>query len=193
VQKFHIHTLVEGEPMGGKQIGTRVNVYVPGDLKSRMDSIGERVNWSGVACAAFERKLLELQSEQEAESDEALIARLAAAQELEEDQDYAAGLEAGRRWARRSATARQMRRIAEYAERVEEWWDVESPRWNAPFGASACFAFAVWPDRNEDRQAPAEFWEGALAEEACRVDESAYLRGFGEGVLAVWSRVADRL
>ena len=35
----------------------RMSIYVPDDLKGRMDRLSDRVNWSGVAQAAFETEI----------------------------------------------------------------------------------------------------------------------------------------
>jgi hypothetical protein len=40
---------------------TRTSVSVPCDLKRRMEAIGSDINWSNVACEAFERKISELE------------------------------------------------------------------------------------------------------------------------------------
>ena len=39
----------------------KVTVYVPDDLKARMDAVGESVNWSGEAQKAFQCALAQLE------------------------------------------------------------------------------------------------------------------------------------
>jgi hypothetical protein len=39
----------------------RANISIPDDLRHRMDEVeGERINWSALACQAFESKLAEI-------------------------------------------------------------------------------------------------------------------------------------
>ena len=38
----------------------RTTISVPSELKARMDAVDESVNWSAVACQAFELKLAEI-------------------------------------------------------------------------------------------------------------------------------------
>ena len=45
-----------------KMEGTRTTTNIDGSLRARMDASHDRVNWSAVACRAFEEKLLELAS-----------------------------------------------------------------------------------------------------------------------------------
>jgi post-segregation antitoxin (ccd killing protein) len=40
---------------------TRTTISVPRDLKDRMDAVGVAVNWSAVACRAFERRVAEIE------------------------------------------------------------------------------------------------------------------------------------
>src|SRR5262249_23608495 len=78
----------------------RTTISLPPDLKSRMDAVKESVNWSGVAAAAFEAKLKELAARKEPENMEDVVKRLRAAAELEANEEYQAGFEAGQAWAK---------------------------------------------------------------------------------------------
>ncbi len=40
----------------------RVSIYVPGEMKARMDEAGDRANWSGIAQRAFETELHHLEA-----------------------------------------------------------------------------------------------------------------------------------
>jgi hypothetical protein len=129
-----------------------------------------------------------------------VIARLKASEELEANEDYQEGLEAGREWARQIATAKELRRIAEYIERCDagtgnkvNWWDVDHPGWMAPFGATDNFDFKARPSRDGDRDAPDEFWQEALGDLADRVNDADFFHGFGDGAVEVWDQVCDKL
>jgi hypothetical protein len=75
-----------------------------------MDQV-QGVNWSAVASAAFETKLLELATKKEAKGMDEMIARLKAAAALEANQDYQEGYQLGEKWATGKATPRQLRRL----------------------------------------------------------------------------------
>jgi hypothetical protein len=175
--------------MGKPKNVVLTTVSVPRELKARMKAAGGAVNWSAVATRAFEAKLLELESQREAGSMDEVFARLDAAEELEAKEDYQAGLNAGREWARgpgASQRGKTLRRIAEYIEQDDiGWWDHDA-NWLAPFGALDYFVFAAWPDRNDDHAAADEFFQEALGNDAHRVFDADFFHGFGDGVVEVW-------
>jgi hypothetical protein len=164
-----------------------------------MDKVEESVNWSAVAAQAFAAKLRELESQKGVKDMSDVIERLKAAAELEANEDYQDGLEAGRRWAKEDARPKQLRRLSAYIEEFEQpsssvsWWDIDSTGWSAPFGALDYFVFAVWPDRKDDRDASDSFWQGALGDHAHRANDPDYFRGFGEGAVEIWNEVCDKL
>jgi hypothetical protein len=181
----------------------RVTISVPQALRERMEAVKGQVNWSAVATAAFEAKLLEIElSKKRGNMSKAdVVKRLKAAAAEDHREDYEDGKAAGRAWAAETATPKELRRLAEYIEQAEaetgnrvEWWDVDHPGWMAPFGAPDYLVFAVRPKRADERDAPAEFWEQALEEaDRGRVWDSDFLRGFGEGAAEVWSEVRGEL
>jgi hypothetical protein len=163
-----------------------------------MDSEGESVIWSAVAARAFEAELTELASQRKGPTMQEVIARLKAAAKLEANEDYTAGVEAGRKWAKLSARPKELRRLAEYIHSSEtqqgpDWFDVDYPGWMAPFGATCYFVFAAWPNRRHDREAPEEFWQRALDDDAHRIKDADFFHGFGDGVAEIWDQVADEL
>jgi hypothetical protein len=79
----------------------RMNIYVPDDLKSRMDE-AEGVNWSPLACRAFELKLGEIITAKGTRTMQDLISRLRAQKAHEaavSEAAFARSAEIGRRWA----------------------------------------------------------------------------------------------
>src|SRR5271155_4584492 len=78
----------------------KVNLYVPEDLKARMDDTGEAVNWSAVAQRAFREAISTHQIQQGRSDMEHVIERLRASKERYEDRQLAAGKEAGSKWAK---------------------------------------------------------------------------------------------
>jgi hypothetical protein len=185
--------------MGEQQGVIRVNISIARGLKSRMDAVTVPVNWSAVAAQAFEAKLLELASKKEVGSMEDVIARLKASAELEDKDDFQAGFAAGERWAKQTARPKQLRRLEEYIEGCAagdiDWFDVGSPRWKAPWGATGRFALAVLGLDGDvaDRGAAEAFWRSALGTDAERINDPDFFRGFGEGAEALWEAVRDEL
>src|SRR5205809_1051596 len=92
---------------------TRTNISLPRDLKARMDAVTEPVNWSAVAAQAFEAKLAELNARKEGATMEDVIARLKAADALDNKTEFQAGLKNGESWAEKTARPRQLRRLEE--------------------------------------------------------------------------------
>jgi hypothetical protein len=175
----------------------RTTITVPQDLKARMDAVkGE--NWSRVAAVAFRARLREVEMRNKRSlSKEEVVKRLQATQEEDAQQEYAAGEQAGKEWAGRQATAKQLKRAAQWVSSFDNspvtWWDIDSPGWNAPFGPTDRFVFAVLPDRKDDRDAPAEFWKRALGAEADRVADGDFFHGFVDGAVELWEQVEGEL
>jgi hypothetical protein len=184
--------------MAEQQGAVRTNISLPRELKARMDAVKSPVNWSAVAAQAFEAKLLELESTKEVSSMDDVIARLKAAAELEDKQEYQRGFALGQGWAKQEATPKQLRRLEEYVNSFNDldWFDVDSPGWNAPYGATGYFALAVMGLSPEEAQGAEEeqFWQKAIGFPTDRLLADAdFFRGFGEGALAVWDLVQDKL
>jgi hypothetical protein len=176
----------------------RTTISIPRDLKEEMDALGDQVNWSAVAAAAFRAKVFEVQNRRrESMSKEDVIKRMRTADE-NDTEDFDGGKQAGREWAERDASPKELRRLVRYMKGFDSypgvsWWDVDA-NWSGPGGAADRFVWAAWPSRKEDRTASGEFWESALGEDNVdRVEDSDFLRGFGEGAAEVWDEVKDEL
>jgi hypothetical protein len=156
-------------------------------------------NWSAVACRAFESHLLALQSKKGVKDMKDVIERLKAAAEIEASEVYQAGREAGETWAKEDATPKQLRRLTEYTDGIDnepsapDWWDVDYP--HVRVAATYAFAFAalgVNPLNGDVEEAQA-FWSQALGDNAERIEDGDFLHGFGDGAADVWRQVEDRL
>src|SRR5690242_4321225 len=90
----------------------RTTISVPNDLKARMDACGEPVNWSAVACRAFEEKLAEITRRRGAKSMKEVAMRLRASKRRSETEVYNEGSEAGKDWAMHRAEADELERLA---------------------------------------------------------------------------------
>jgi hypothetical protein len=164
-----------------------------------MEALGDQVNWSAVASSAFRAKVAEIETRRKKSMSKTdVVKRLKALQGQGDEEEYKAGKDAGREWAERVAKPKELKRLAGYIEQFARnsvsWWDVDYPGWNAPWGATGSFVLAIWPSRENDRDAPDEFWETALGEDAKnRIDDADFFRGFGEGALEVWQEVEGEL
>jgi hypothetical protein len=98
--------------MGKPKNVVPMTLSVPKDLKTKMEAVTVSVNWSAVASAAFEAKLLNLESKKEVASMHEVIARWKAADELDRNEEYQKGWEAGERWAKQEARPKQLRALA---------------------------------------------------------------------------------
>lgn len=165
--------------------GNRVSIYVPADLKRRMDKTKEDVNWSALACDAFKAKLGELAQRKEAKNMNDIIDRLRASQESTSTEARKDGSECGRTWVRLKAQVPELRRLSALAEREanggDRWSDCEQ------------LAYAILGP-NADRHDVRAFWEdvsGAPDDE--RITDADWLQGFVDGSLELWAELEPQL
>jgi hypothetical protein len=157
-----------------------------------MDAVDEPINWSAIACQAFEAKLAEIIKKKGAKDMKEVVARLRASKSRVGDEQYNVGLEAGQEWASTEAEADELMRIGRWRGSVsgDEWdWQFATPE-NSAYGAGERFVFMVWPEHDGDRQMANEFWERQGYEEH-PLDK--FVHGFADGALAVWNQVRDQI
>ena len=94
----------------------KISIYVPDEMKARMDVAGQRVNWSAITQKAFECELGHVESVQEIKSMTDVIERLRASKEAlaHDSKDY--GRTAGQEWAKQYAEYDQLKRLARLNE-----------------------------------------------------------------------------
>jgi len=100
----------------------RTTITVPWGLKKKMKQVGGRVNWSAVACDAFEEKLESLGPIEEITSIDDAVARMKSMADQQSGNRNEAeqnGMEAGKYWALNSANPDQLRLIEEFWGRVD--------------------------------------------------------------------------
>ena len=124
--------------MDEKPIGyVRTTITVPHQLKRRMQRV-RTVNWSAVACQAFEATLSELSKRPgertmpETPSMDDAFERLRRLKNLpeasENPQDFQDGFQWGRHWAMATATPQELRRLEAFNEHVGPQWPVFDAR-----------------------------------------------------------------
>ena len=114
-----------------------MNIYIPDALKRRMDAV-EGVNWSPLACRAFEIKLAELITKRGAKDMDDVVARLKALKANTDDELTKAGREHGRAWASNTADKPELELLAAHMKarggecdrsfRAEVEWGFRSAR-----------------------------------------------------------------
>jgi hypothetical protein len=77
--------------MGRRTVQTSISI--PSHLRSRMDAVDEQVNWSAIACQAFEQKLAEINKRKELRDISDVVIRLRASRRQFENEQYQAGHE----------------------------------------------------------------------------------------------------
>jgi hypothetical protein len=139
-------------------------------------------------------------SDEECEITRSSMDELAASLRADQEQDRKANRQEGRAAGlsyAKDAPFRELQGVAKYialADRENSpWWDEDAYDW-ANLGAAINFTFAAWPEHKDDATAPRKFWEHALGDDnARRVEDPDFLRGFGDGVVEVWDQVIKKL
>ena len=116
-----------------KKSFSRTTITVPCDLKKRMKRAGSALNWSAIACEAFEAKLEEVGPFEEITSIDGAIERLKATTEPEPAAEVVhsdSGASAGRHWALNLASVEQLSSMEEFQDEVadENWAELLSSR-----------------------------------------------------------------
>lgn len=179
----------------------RVNISVPKDLKSRMEQIGDGVNWSAVATEAFRRKVLEMESKPTTDDTNALAARYDAAEEMEGQEQYQEGRRAGEQWVREGnaqTVLRAMRRLEKVdenpAEDVEYMLGVYGNGMNQGTAVGLAGMMGC-TDEGEGRQSHwhkvKAFWAEILDNKdgAEQIEEYQFALGFVHGAMELWQKI----
>lgn len=180
-----------------KRTSSRTTISIPYELKKRMEKAKEPINWSGLACAAFEAKLNEIQLSQEVKSMSDVIARLRASKQEVDSAEFNEGFEAGQEWAKETATFAELRNLCRLREqlgndRSRSWKEFfDSTTGSSAYGIDERLYCELHPE-DEDRGGSSEFWEGMVGDEpSCQSDE--WVRGFAEGALAIFDQIANQI
>ena len=155
----------------------RMSIYVPDSLKRRMDPLSDRVNWSGIAQAAFETEL-RLYPEWKEDQMTTVIERLRASKQKLSKNDLQWGIGAGQSWAENKAEYIELKRVAGLndPDDDDEFEFDDLPRLLDPEGEMSYH----------------DFWESILGHDA-RDWSSAFQVGFIRGAKSVWSKIEDQV
>jgi hypothetical protein len=155
----------------------RVTLYVSDDLKARMDTAGEAVNWSAVAQRAFLEAVLARAVRKDASDMTNVVERLRVSKERVEARDHAAGKARGAMWAKQDAEYDELQRVAEYDGELSDEAGKDHTVLMSVIDPENEKDPRDWPDIWGQREAPTD----------------AFIKGFIEGATEVFDEVADQL
>jgi hypothetical protein len=144
----------------------RVTIYVPDDLKARMDACGGEVNWSATAQTAFERAIAREVWKMSDDTMERAMARLRASKAEYEQQEREAGTAEGRKWALDRADYAELDRLSRYNGEMTcgalgaYMYDDTPP---CPFWSESVFSI------HEPYPQPSDFWVAGFVDSALAV------------------------
>jgi hypothetical protein len=149
----------------------RVSIYVPDDLKVRMDRIGEAANWSEVVRPAILSAVAN-HEHRKGVSMSTVVERLKASKERYLKETENCGLDAGRRWASNTAEYSELLRVANY-------W--KSSRWEVELGG---LRQLIDPDENLSTEKFCELVGCESFEES-----GEFAEGFARGAAELYDEV----
>lgn len=172
----------------------KLNVYVPDDLKRRMDKVKEPVNWSSLACEAFERKLGEIAEKKKVKAIDDVVQRLRASKIEDVSDLQKQGHDDGVDWAKHRATARELRRLDKVVQDCRGIGKAFNVVGSSAYCSGDHFVMAVMGDEQFSREDSYAFWETNAGRESEELQgEADYVCGFAEGALEVWNEVQDKI
>lgn len=190
----------------------RTTITVPSELKKKMKLLRGQVNWSAVACLAFEAKIEEIGPIEEIENVDAAIQRMKDLQPQSADAgNDSAGHAAGIRWALNQATPQQLAKIEQLRDSMSEnQWnerllnrdgihdltecigpdpdELDQPNWrrgprsHRPGHRS----FDHFPGHKDGRSV----WRSILDS---RPGHPGFFLAFADGALEIWKQIKDQL
>jgi hypothetical protein len=178
----------------------RTTITVPSNIKARMDAIGASENWSAIASKAFEHRLLELESTRMTDTIDEVAQRLKASLELEEKEDYQAGLAAGTKWASRHAKAIHLKRLAQAID--ESGFSVKEQAGvclnGSNNGVGAWLIAVIGPNKERDRK-EVDYLISTMIDvdrtetAAEQMENEQFATGFITGALDIWEQAQSRM
>jgi hypothetical protein len=181
--------------MADEHKSARTTISVPHHLKAQMEAVTEPVNWSALACRAFEAKLAEIAAKKEQKGMDEIVTRLRASKRRVEDEHSQQGDAAGREWVKDQAEADELMRLERWQAEMGVSWDGyfsdDDP--NRAYSAAEQVVFTVWPEYDGNRAAVEDFWTQALGDDTSAADDPEFVKGFVEGALDLWDKVKAQL
>jgi len=151
----------------------RVSIYVPDELKGRMDKAGDAINWSEIARPAF-LSAIAFHEHREGQNMATTIERLRASKAQHFQHVTAGGGRDGRNWATNHAEYADLVRIAKI-EGVPNSW-------------SSALKSAIDPTDDIDWDDAARYLRIEIG-----IDDEEYYEAFVKGAQEVFAEVEDKL
>jgi hypothetical protein len=165
----------------------RTTISLPAELRRRMKSCGEDVNWSAVAARAFAAEVARINTQKDDVRLEDVVARLRSTQGHSRSELFHHGRMQGEKWAQRQATAAELHRL--WAARRDA---------NRKTGTNA----ENWLSSVDDKHTAAEVLSKIVGREKTPLPgsegeklmkSSEYVHGFAAGAIHIWKHVAKKL
>lgn len=115
---------------------------------------------------------------------------------LEADaEDFAAGSEAGKDWAKNTATHRELKRLGAARDRLGDDWKSLFTDDDDHSGHTAAekLAFEIIPKADHDSDGAKDFWACVIGEDTDGPEEPEWLRGFATAALKSWAEDKAKL
>lgn len=158
----------------------RINLYLPDDLKARMDAVGDDgPNWSEVARPAIALAVATEEQRRTGDMNSA-IERLRASKEKLAGDDFAEGTTEGRNWAAQEAEFDELQRVSQLLG-----YNFEITR-----GAKTSLVHAIDP---ESELSPNDVIENLFGEDQQHRVTDARAAGFIVGATEFFAEVEDQL
>ena len=189
-------TLLEMGGMAKTSGSQRTTISIPADIKRRMNNVKEDVNWSAIACRAFESKLAEIATRKERKTMQDVIDRLRESKRQSEGADHADGFVTGKDFAMHRAEAHELQALEALQRRTHDWDGYfTQPEGSGALGLADLLYLEIIPESEQNgRDGSAEFWDFAIGADVDRYRLSpTWLKGFAEGALDVWEDVKSKL
>lgn len=173
--------------MAKKKGSSRTTITIPADLKKRMDKFSDPVNWSALACRAFEQRLSEPSRKKRLQENEMskVIERLQESKRVHYGEAFELGRGQGSDWAKEDAQVPELQQL----ERIyDDFFETDS---NCAYSIDELLYFHMFPADDGDRTAARDFWE---CYELDRMDcPDKFVQGFANGAIDVWNEVKDHI
>jgi hypothetical protein len=174
-----------------KQTGvTRTTISVPRDLKKRMDKVSEPVNWSGIACRAFEIHLGDIAAKKENKKMSDVVQRLRASRKEADSEWFRTGREYGEKWARDHASYDELVRVVAVSENEDHPWEVNE---QDIYSAAEILFFSIDGQEYQDRGDARDFWKAAVDGANDAQQQPEFLRGFVDGAADLFESIEDQI
>jgi hypothetical protein len=167
----------------------RTTITIPADLKARMEAIEESVNWSALACEAFEQKLAELITKKGTRNMTEVINRLRVSKQKLESKQYREGHAAGTEWAKDVAEVQELINLDYNRDQFGSHWDGWWQNTGRP-GSWRFLACLVKGDSHHNDSDERDFWQRHGKGNEITGE---FAHGFADGALFIWDEVKDQL